>query len=215
MKLYAAALLLLASCAHPNQPPPPHAEPIDSVLIDTTRSAGGEVLDSVVVVPHRSLLDKVLGRTSVPVTYTSGQRIKAGKKSNITINQVRGTQTNTTNTAGKNAAAGTGATGGKAGGPVAGAGADLTSITKPSAPVATAAGVATDNTKQGQRGGAAATGAGASATATTEKKTLAAYLVPALGVAAGFGALYWLLLGGGGSLLLALRRRTKSTDNQA
>ena len=49
-----------------------------------------------------------------------------------------------------------------------GAGAVATTITKPTGPVATGAGSATDNTKAGQRGGAAATASGAVATATTE-----------------------------------------------
>lgn len=49
-----------------------------------------------------------------------------------------------------------------------GNGSVATTITKPTAPVATGAGSATDNTKAGQRGGAAATAPGAVATATTE-----------------------------------------------
>lgn len=49
-----------------------------------------------------------------------------------------------------------------------GAGAVATTVTRPRAPVATGAGHATDNTKAGQRGGAAATAPDAVATATTE-----------------------------------------------
>lgn len=49
-----------------------------------------------------------------------------------------------------------------------GTGSVATTITKPTGPVATGAGGATDNTKAGQRGGAAATAPGAVATATTE-----------------------------------------------
>jgi len=49
-----------------------------------------------------------------------------------------------------------------------GTGAVATTVTKPSGPVATGAGSATDNRKAGQRGGAAATAPKAQATATTE-----------------------------------------------
>lgn len=103
----------------------------------------------------------------------------------------------TTNTAAKNATAGTGATGGgKADGPVAGMGA-----------------TATDNTKAGQRGGAAATAPNATATATTIKPP-APWLKYGLWAAGALG-LYWVLFGGGGALLLALFRRNKPTDTTA
>jgi len=105
--------------------------------------------DSVVVQPHRSLLDKALGRKAKREFHALPTSI--GKKSTVSV--YYGPTTVTTNTAGKKAAAGAGAT----------------TLTKPDAPVATAAGDAVDNTKAGQRGGAAATGAGATATATTQK----------------------------------------------
>jgi hypothetical protein len=153
-------------------------------------------LDSATVTPHRSLLDKVLGRPapSPRPLPLGGGGVKVGKKS--TVNIYHGPATVTNNTAGKNAAAGAGATaGGKADGPVAGTGA-----------------TATDNTKAGQRGGAAATAPGATATATTIKPPTP-WLKYGLWLAGGLGA-YWLLFGGGGAVLLALFRRNKSTSNQ-
>lgn len=139
--LYAAALLLLASCARPNTPPPPKAEPVGITPTAPVPDAG-----NVVVQPPRTLLDKLTGRTPPPVVYPAGTPVVVkGKKNTLTINNVTGGQTNHTNTAGKNATAGTGATGGgKSDGPVTGTGATATNIEKAKAPVATGAGDATD-----------------------------------------------------------------------
>lgn len=200
--------LALSSCAGRKQhgPPASHSEPIAA---DTARPG-------VVVQPPRTILDKLTGRTPAPVYYPPGTPVVVkGKKNTLTINHVAGNQSNQSNTAGKNAAAGTGATaGGKADGPVAGAGGTLTNIEKPKAPTNTGAnGVAQDFTKQGQRGGAAASGPGAIATATTIKPPTPwlKYGLWALGALGG----YWILFGGGGAVLLALWRRNKPTENQA
>ncbi|MGI4864135.1 MAG: hypothetical protein ACRYFZ_09460 [Janthinobacterium lividum] len=151
--LFAPALLALASCAHPNTAPPPESEPIgvDALRPDSTHALAPvpKALPGIVVEPHRTVLDKVFGRTPAPATYPAGTPVRAGKKSIITVNNVTGGQTNTTNTAGKNAAAGTGATGGKIDAPVAGAGAELTSIEKAKAPVSTGTGDATDQSGTG------------------------------------------------------------------
>jgi hypothetical protein len=67
-----------------------------------------------------------------------------------------------------------------------GTGSVATTVTKPRGPVATGAGSATDNTKAGQRGGAAATAPDAVATATTASGLSYWWL---LAVAAGL--VYW------------------------
>jgi hypothetical protein len=147
MKYAIILCLLLASCGtHRKLAPthPPQSEPIGAArppVADTS---------NVIVQNSRTLLDKVLGRKPPVAVYPAGTPVKAGKKSNITINNVTGGQTNTTNTAGKNATAGTGATGGgKASAPVAGTGGTATSIEKAKAPVSTGTGDATDQSGTG------------------------------------------------------------------
>jgi len=94
-------------------------------------------LDSMVVTPHRSLVDKVLGRQPKSEILSTPARI--GKKSTVAI--YYGPATVTTTTVGKKATAATGA------------GATATTIEKAKAPVTTGTGDATD-----QRGtGAAST----------------------------------------------------------
>lgn len=194
-----ACALLLGSCARHKPSPAPHSEPIGVILppgdTEFTRinsdnpAENGPSRPGVVVQPPRTILDKLTGRTPPPVYYPPGTPIVVkGKKNTLTVNHVAGDQDN--NTAGKNAVAGTGATGGgKADGPVAGTGGQLTNIEKPSAPVNTGTGgTATDNTKAGQRGGAAATAPNATATATTQKS--------------GWPWWLWVVLVGGGGFLI-------------
>ncbi|MBG8552368.1 hypothetical protein [Hymenobacter guriensis] len=71
----------------------------------------------------------------------------------------------------------------------------------------------TDNTKAGQRGGAAATAPNATATATTIKPPTP-WLKYALWLA-GAGAGYWLLFGGGWAVVAARLRRKKPTQTTA
>jgi hypothetical protein len=111
--------------------------------------------DSVIVQHSPSFIDKVLGRTPEPfkVAVTPA---RIGKKS--TVNIYYGPATVITTRVGKKATAAT-AEGVKA-----------TTVGKVKAPTAIGdSATATDNTKAGQRGGAAATAPGAIATATTEK----------------------------------------------
>lgn len=122
---------------------------------DTPDEAGlSRRLDSVVVEPHRTLLGKLLGRK--PARYISGADVgNIGKKSAVSIYYGSATVTNTSAAKKSQVAAGPDAV--------------LTNIEKPKAPTATGSGAAQDFTKQGQRGGAAASGADATATATTSK----------------------------------------------
>lgn len=142
--LLAGAALLLASCAHPNTPPPPQAEPIglDSPIELRLHADDSGYTPSQVV---RRRLFGLLPPKAAPLPEQAGVPRKC---KGCTFNTVAGNQTN--NTAAKNAtqAAGDGAT---------------------ATAVATASGDATDNTKAGQRGGAAATAPGSTATATTQK----------------------------------------------
>lgn len=153
--------------------------------------------DSVKVTPVRWLIDKVRGITRPTKTYPHATIQSIGKKSTVSIYQAPTTVSTTT--VGKK---GTGA---------AGPAATATTVSKPDAPVSTDEGNATDNTKAGQRGGAAATAPDAIATATTIKPPTP-WLKYGLWAAGALGV-YWLLLGGGGALLLALVRRNKSTNN--
>jgi len=149
---FVALLLVLAlaftSCGtHKKLSPaaPPQSEPVRAAGQTPGIKHQTPDTSNVVVQNPRTLLDKVLGRKPPVAVYPAGTPVKAGKKSTITINNVTGGQTNTTNTAGKNATAGTGATGGgKAGAPVAGTGGTLTNIEKAKAPVSTGTGDATD-----------------------------------------------------------------------
>lgn len=114
-------------------------------------------LDSIVVEPHRTLLDKLLGRKPEPYTVGAAP-VRVGKKS--TVNIFHAPATVTTTTLGKKA---TGAVG---------AGATATTIGKAKGPTAVGdSAIATDNTKAGQRGGAAATAPHATATTTTQKSS--------------------------------------------
>lgn len=87
------ACLLLAAC-HTSRPAP-ETTPISE--------AAGKV-DSVVVTPHRSLVDKLTGRTPKPYTVKSTD-LKVGKKS--TVNVYYDPATVTTTTVGKKATAAT------------------------------------------------------------------------------------------------------------
>jgi hypothetical protein len=194
--LLLAASLALASCTRHNPPPAPTSEPI-------AQQAPPKQPAGVIVQPPRNLLDKLTGRTPEPQVYPPGTPVYAGKRSTITVNNnhVAGNQANTSSTTGKN---GTSATG---------AGATATQVEKTEGPVATGPGDATDNRKQGQRGGAAASAPGAVATATTVKPGLPWGRIAAGVVGGGF--LIWVLFGGGGAVLLARMRRKSSTPNQA
>lgn len=154
MKYAFILCLLLASCStHRKLAPtsPPQSEPIgaDAMPRNDTRAAIPDTSNIVVQNP-RTLLDKVLGRKPPVAVYPPGTPVRAGKKSTITINNVTGGQTNTSNTAGKNATAGTGATGGgKADAPVAGAGGAANNTSKARAPVSNGTGDATDQSGTG------------------------------------------------------------------
>jgi hypothetical protein len=156
--------------------------------------------DSSVVQPHRSGLDKLLGRPARPAVTTVGAvSIRTGKKATITNYYAPATVSSTQV--------------GKKGSGAAGPGAVATTVTKPSGPVATApAASATDNRKAGQRGGAAATAPHASATATTEKQHWLAAMLPFLGVVAGIGLVYWLVAGGGALVVAGWFRKKKTPD---
>jgi hypothetical protein len=166
MKYLALALALgLASCARHRTAPAPVAEPVHA---STTRP------DSAVVTPRRTVLDKVLGREPKPYTVKS-TALNVGKKSTVAV--YYGPATVTTTTVGKKATAATAE------------GAIATTVGKVKAPTAIGdSATATDNTKAGQRGGAAAIGKDASATATTQKSGWPWWL-------------YVLLVGGGGLLV--------------
>jgi hypothetical protein len=171
MKYYVLALvscLALASCTRPPATTPPHSEPIGldtAPPFDTTGYGPDrefvrvDVPDSVTVSRPPTFLDKVLHRTPKPwkvAPVVAHQPINIGKRSNVSV--YYGTANVNNNTVGKK---GTGA---------AGEGAVATVVEKPKAPTNTGAGgTVTDNAKQGQRGGAAASAPGATATATTEK----------------------------------------------
>jgi hypothetical protein len=154
MKCYILALascLAIASCTRPPATHPPQSEPIGADALPAQ-------LDSIVIARAPSALDKLLGRTPKPwkvAPIVAHQPVSLGTKS--TVNMYYGAVTN----AGKKAqvAAGEGAVAsvvGKKAGPAVVA-SDSSTLTY------------TDNTKAGQRGGAAATGQGSTATATTEK----------------------------------------------
>lgn len=181
-------------------PPAPRDKEFVRVNSDNPAENGpSRRLDSIVVAPHRSLLDKVFGRKPKP--YVADNHVgNIGKKSTVSI--YYGPATVSTTTVGKKATAATAE------------GATATAIGKAKGPTAIGdSATAQDFTKQGQRGGAAASGAGATATATTIKPPTPwlKYGLWALGAVGG----YWLLFGGGGAVLLALWRRNKSTSNQA
>jgi hypothetical protein len=126
--------------------------------------------DSVIVQRALSFIDKVLGRTPEPFKgAVTPARI--GKKSTVSI--YYGPATVTTTTVGKKATAATAE------------GAVATTVGKVKAPTAIGdSATATDNTKAGQRGGAAATAPGAIATATTEKTGWPWWVWPAAAVVA-------------------------------
>jgi len=151
--------LLLANCTRPPVAPPPHSEPIglDSFSADSTLAQNSIKLrlhaddsgyTSQQVVRRR--LFGLLPSKAAPSVVGVPRKCKG-----CTFNLVAGNQTNAV--VGKKATA------------AVGDGASATAVAKASAPVATSAGDATDNTKVGQRGGAAATAPNATATATTEK----------------------------------------------
>jgi hypothetical protein len=180
MKRLLPLLLLLASCASHHAAPPVASAPITAPA------------DSAVVVPPRTTLDKVLGRpAATPYVVPAKAITRIGKKSNVYYGPT------TVSTVGKKAVAAVGDE------------ATASQVEKAKAPIAFE-GDATDNTKAGQRGGAAATAPNATASATTIKPPTP-WLKYGLWVV-GLGGAYWLLLGGGGTLLLALWRRNKPTD---
>jgi hypothetical protein len=186
--LYHLPLLLLCACAshRPKPAPTVASEPVAPSVVRP---------DSTVVTPHRTLLDKVLNRPAVSDIHVGNMPAKIGKKA--TVNVYYGPAT--ISTVGKKATAATAA------------GATATAIGKAKGPTAIGdSATATDNTKAGQRGGAAATAQGATATATTIKPPIP-WLKYALCLG-GLGVAYWLLLGGGGTLLLALWRKNKKSD---
>jgi hypothetical protein len=159
---------------------------------------------------------KYLSGLTSPVDKPSGRRLfgllppkasphtQAGgvprKCKGCTFNTVAGDQHNSTT--------------GKKGNSATGDGTTATSIGKNNGPTAVGdSASATDNTKQGQRGGAGASGAGAKAEATTIKPGLPWGRIAAGVVVGGF--LIWVLFGGGAATLLAFGRRKSSTHNQA
>lgn len=205
-----ACALLLGSCARHKPSPAPHSDPIGVILppgdTEFTRINSDNPAENgpsrrpekVVVQPHRTVLDKLLGRT--PKSYVSDNHVgNIGKKSTVSV--YYGPATVATTTVGKKATAATGE------------GATATAIDKAKGPTAIGdSATATDNTKAGQRGGAAAIGAGSTATATTVKPPTP-WLKYALW-ASGLGFTAWVLFGGGGAILLALWRKNKPTENQ-
>jgi hypothetical protein len=162
MKAYLllAASLALASCAthkHLTQPLAPASLPTSGGRDEAARPNG------VIVAREPSALDKLLGRTPKPWVVqpiVASRPIDIGngpaprKCKGCTFNLVNGNQT----VAGKKANL------------AAGANAVATTVGKVKAPTAIGdSAAAVDNTKAGQRGGAAAMAPGATATATTEK----------------------------------------------
>lgn len=212
MKYALFLCLLLGGCGtHRKLAPaaPPQSEPIGAALpagdtefirTDSDNPAeNGPSRSNVVVQPGRSLLDKVLGRNPQPYTLPAVPA-KVGKKS--TVNVYYGPATVSTTTVAKKATAATAE------------GATATAIDKAKGPTAIGDGAAAqDYTKQGQRGGAAASGAGATATATTVKPGLPWGRIAAGVVGGGF--VIWLLFFGGVATLWALWRRNKPNPNQA
>jgi hypothetical protein len=192
------SFLLLAGC-HTSRRPPELARPAEAVAQPAptanpqkpTGNLGHEA-------PKKGLIGRIFspskpetGLLPGPQAHTNTTQIPRKCKGCV-FNTVAGNQAN--NTAGKNAAAGDGAS----------------TVVKPDAPVATNGATSQDFTKQGQRGGAAASGPGSTATATTIKPPTP-WLKYGLWLA-GAGLAYWVILGGGGAVLLALVRRKSSND---
>jgi len=153
-----AGALLLASCAHPNTPPPPHSEPIGADSLTSADSLASQPIELKLhaadsgYTPQQVVRRRLFGLLPPKAAPTAGVPRKC---KGCTFNLVAGNQTNTTAAKKSTVAAGDGAS--------------ATTVAKASAPVATSSGDATDNTKAGQRGGAAATAPNSKATATTEK----------------------------------------------
>jgi hypothetical protein len=159
--------------------------------------AAPDSLPYVAVARKPTFIDKLLKRTPKTTYYPGTMPVRAGKKS--VINIYHGTATVTTTTVGKKATAATAA------------GATATSVEKIKAPTAIGDSTsATDNTKAGQKGGAAAIGKDASATATTIKPPTP-WLKYGLWAAGALGG-YWLVFGGGALWVAGVFKRK---NNQA
>jgi hypothetical protein len=132
----------------------PHTKPPVDIALPPI--AAPDSLPFVAVTRKATILDKLLKRTPKTTYYPGFMPVKAGKKSTVNIYNAPATVTNTS--VGKKATAATAE------------GATVTKIDKVKAPTAIGdSATATDNSKAGQRGGAAAIGAGSTATATTQK----------------------------------------------
>jgi len=153
--------LLLVGCAHPNTPPPPQAEPIGADTLTSAYSLASQPIELKLhaadsgYTPQQVVRRRLFGLLPPKAAPTPTVASVPRKCKGCTFNLVAGNQTNTTAAKKSTVAAGDGAS--------------ATTVAKASAPVATSSGDATDNTKAGQRGGAAATAPNATATATTEK----------------------------------------------
>jgi hypothetical protein len=134
----------------------------------------------------------------LPAKKPASASAALGKCKGCTFNVAYGNQTNSVT--------------GKKGNSATGDGATATAIDKVKAPTALGdSASATDNTKQGQRGGAGASGKNAKAEATTVKPKFPWAAV--IGGVFCFGFLVWMIfLGGGGMLAVPLVRR--KSDNQ-
>jgi hypothetical protein len=211
MKYALFFLLLLAGCARrpATTPRRPKSEPIGVVLPrgdkefvrvnsdNPAENGPSRRLDSVVVAPHRSVLDKLLGRTPASKAASS-LPVKVGKKSTVSI--YYGPATVSTTTVGKKATAATAE------------GAVAIATEKKAGPVVLADSGATVQVAASQKGPAAAAGRDATATTIKPPTPWLKYGLWLVGIGTG----YWLLFGGGGAVLLALWRRNKpNTDNQA
>jgi hypothetical protein len=175
-----------------------HTKPPLNLLLPPV--AAPDSLPFVAVSRQPNFLDKLFKHTPKTTIYVGSGPIKTGKKSNVTINNVGHSQSNTSSTTGKK---GTSATGD---------GATTTAIDKVKAPTAVGdSAAATDNTKAGQRGGAAAIGKDATATATTIKPKFPwAYVI---GGVVCFGFLIWMFfIGGHGGMFLAPLVRKKDNS---
>jgi hypothetical protein len=222
--LLAAASLALASCATQKalpqyteaekaaqrgdisywQPTPApadtagHTKPPLNLLLPPV--AAPDSLRFIEVSRKPNFLDKLFKHTPKTTIYVGSGPIKTGKKSSVIINNVGHSQSNTSSTTGKK---GTSATG---------EGATATAIDKVKAPTAVGdSASAADNTKAGQRGGAAATGKNAKAEATTVKPKFPWAAV--IGGVVGFGFLIWMFfIGGHGGMFLAPLVRKKDNS---
>lgn len=193
-----------------------HSEPYAATLVDTSRTHPRDTSEASPSVtaqkstqsaqnpgPQRGFLGRIFSRRTPETGFsprpqpTQNATHSPRKCKGCTFNIVAGDQTN--NTAAKKAAAGENAN----------------STQKPAAPVANQGGTSQDYTKQGQRGGAAASGAGSAATAATTKPGFWQAAIPALGVLGGIGGIYWLVLGGGSVKLLGLFKRRRQDDSTA